>query len=61
MKMERDSIVSEVRAIREAYAEEFNYDLRAIWRDLKEQESKGDRKLVSLTPRKARETLTSKR
>jgi hypothetical protein len=36
--MSRDPLVEEVRAIREAYAKQFNYDLEAICRDLKEQE-----------------------
>ena len=38
-----DPIVDEVRKARDAYAARFNYDLRAIYRDLKEQE-----KLVGL-------------
>lgn len=42
-----DPIVEEVRRARDAYAARFNYDLRAIFRDLKEQEKRGDRKLVS--------------
>ena len=42
-----DPIVDEVRRARDAYAARFNYDLRAIYRDLKEQENRGRRKLVS--------------
>ena len=42
-----DPIVDEVRRARDAYAARFNYDLRAIYRDLKEQEKRSDRKLVS--------------
>jgi hypothetical protein len=42
-----DPIVDEVRRIRDAYAARFNYDLRAIYRDLKEQEKRSGRKLVS--------------
>lgn len=30
-----DEIITEVRAIREAHAAKFNYDLRAIFEDLK--------------------------
>ena len=37
--MQRDSLVNEVRAIREAYAKRFNYDLDAIYKDLKQKES----------------------
>ena len=42
-----DPIVDEVRRARDAYAARFNYDLRAIFRDLKEQEKRSGRKLVS--------------
>jgi len=42
-----DPIVDEVRRARDAYAARFNYDLRAIYRDLKEQEKRSGRKLVS--------------
>jgi hypothetical protein len=42
-----DPIVDEVRRAREAYAARFNYDLRAIFRDLKEQEKRSGRKFVS--------------
>ncbi len=42
-----DPIVDEVRRVRDAYAARFNYDLRAIFRDLKEQESRSGRKFVA--------------
>ena len=42
-----DPIVDEVRRARDAYAARFNYDLRAIFRDLKEQEKRSGRKLTS--------------
>jgi len=42
-----DSIVDEVRRARDAYAARFNYDLRAIYRDLKEQEKRSGRNVVS--------------
>ena len=42
-----DSIVDEVRRVRDAYAARFDYDLRAIYRDLKEQEKRSGRKIVS--------------
>jgi hypothetical protein len=42
-----DPIVEEVRRARDAYAARFNYDLRAIYRDLKEQENRSGRKIVS--------------
>ncbi|MCH7732866.1 MAG: hypothetical protein IIB44_10195 [Candidatus Marinimicrobia bacterium] len=49
--MWRDSIVEEVRRVREEHAAKFNYDLDAIYRDLKNQEKKSKRKIVSLSPR----------
>ncbi len=55
--MYQDPIVAEVRAIREAYAQEFNYDLQAIFRDLQEQEKKSGRKVVSFPPRPAQKVL----
>jgi hypothetical protein len=42
-----DPIVDEVRRVRDAYAARFNYDLRAIYRDLKEREKRSGRKVVS--------------
>jgi hypothetical protein len=47
-----DSVVREVREIREAYAKQFGYDLEAIHRDLKAQEQASGRKVVSLPPRR---------
>ncbi len=50
--MWKDPIVEEVRKIREKHATKFNYDLDAICRDLKEQERKSERKVVSLPAKK---------
>lgn len=52
--MWQDSIVEEVRKIREAYAKQFNYDLQAIHRDLKEQEKNSGRKIVSFPPKRVK-------
>ncbi len=35
-----DPIIEEVRNVREAYAKQFNYDLDAMYRDLKRKERK---------------------
>jgi hypothetical protein len=43
-----DEIVEETRKAREQYAAEFNYDLEAIYRDLKKQEEQSPEKFVSL-------------
>lgn len=50
--MWRDAIVEEVRAIRDAYAKQFDYDIDAIYRDLKKQEAKSDRDFISLPPKR---------
>jgi hypothetical protein len=47
-----DPIVDEVRRIRDAHAAMFNYDLDAIFRDIKEQEQKSGLKFVSYPPRR---------
>ena len=46
-----DRIVEETRRVREEHAAKLNYDLEAIYRDLKEEEKKGGRKVVSLPPK----------
>ena len=43
-----DTIVEETRRIREEHAARFNYDLEAIYRDLKEEEKKSGRAVVTL-------------
>lgn len=47
-----DPIVDEVRRAREAQGARFQYDLDAIFRDIKEQEKKAGRKFVSFAPRR---------
>ena len=42
-----DPIVDEVRRIRDAHAARFNYDLDAIFQDIKEREKKSGHKFVS--------------
>ena len=50
--MWKDPIVEEIRAIRDAYAKQFNYNLGAFYSDLKEQEAKSGREVVSLPPKR---------
>lgn len=50
--MWRDPIVEEVRKIREAHARKFNYDLQAIYRDIKEREKSSGREFNSLPPKR---------
>ena len=48
-----DPIIDEIRKVREAHASQFNFDLDAIFRDIKEREKQGRRKFVSFPPRNA--------
>ncbi|MFO0813991.1 MAG: hypothetical protein U0796_12265 [Gemmatales bacterium] len=41
-----DPIVDEVRQVRDAHAARFNYDLDAIFRDIKEREKKTGLKFI---------------
>ena len=49
--MRKDEIVDETRKAREEYAAKFNYDLAAIYGDLKQREAETKHKVVSLTPK----------
>lgn len=49
--MAQDEIIKEVRAIREAYAERFDFDVEAIYRDAKAREGKSNREVVALEPK----------
>jgi hypothetical protein len=46
MEKREDTIVAEIRAVREAYARRFNYDVRAICEDLHRRQTEGNRKVV---------------
>ena len=50
--MWKDTIVDETRRVREEHSAKFNYNLEAIFNDLKEQETRSARKVVSLPPKK---------
>lgn len=50
--MWKDAIVDEIRKAREEHAAKFNYNLEAIFNDLKEQEKRSARKVVSLPPKR---------
>lgn len=51
--MWNDEIVEEVRKARDEYAAQFNYDLDAIFKDLKQQEEKSDREVITRPPKKS--------
>ena len=50
--MWKDEIVEEVRKVRNEYAAKFDYDLEAIYNDIKEQEKQNQHRVVSLPPKK---------
>lgn len=49
-----DSIIDEVRRIREEHAIKFNYDPEAIFADLKKQEGRSKRTFVSFPAKRIR-------
>ncbi len=49
--MWRDPIVEEIRAIRDAYAKSFDYDLDAIFDDLKKQQAESGASFVTFPPK----------
>jgi len=52
--MIKDPIVEEVRKKRDAHAAKFNYDIDAIYKDLKKEERKNKRKFAKLPPKSAK-------
>jgi hypothetical protein len=55
-----DPIVEEIRRIREEHAAEFNYDLDAIFADLKRLEAESKQPRVSFGPRRPGKPMRSK-
>ncbi len=53
--METDPIVEEIRRNRDEYARKFNYNIRAICRDIREKQRKSGRQVVKLQPRPVKE------
>ena len=53
--METDPIVEEIRRNRDEYARKFNYNIRAICRDIREKQMKSGRQVVKLQPRPGKE------
>ncbi|NCR15275.1 MAG: hypothetical protein GPJ22_06150 [Microcystis aeruginosa LL13-03] len=47
--MWKDEIVEEIHRIREEYAKSFNYDLDAIFADLRRKEAESGREVVNLS------------
>lgn len=56
---DHDEIIKEVRAIREAYAERFGFDIQALFQDAKERQQRGGRKTVALEPKRLEPTAAT--
>jgi hypothetical protein len=59
--MWKDEIVEEIHQIREAYAKSLNYDLDAIFEDLRKKEAESGREVVSLSRKRGLTTRWSGR
>lgn len=55
--MHEDPIVAEVRKIREQLASQFNYDIHAIFEDLRRHQSQYGARLIRQPPRRANTVL----
>ncbi|MDQ2696373.1 MAG: hypothetical protein M3Z21_13560 [Pseudomonadota bacterium] len=56
--MGKDSILEEIHRTREDYAARFDYDLKAIYRDLKSREAQGEFTVVRRAPRAPKAHIT---
>ena len=59
LEMLNDPIVEEVRRIRQEYAKQFDYDVRAIAEDLRRREQRHPERLVSFPPKPIRRRETA--
>ncbi len=57
--MQADPIVEETRRLRQEYAKQFGYDLRAMAADLRKHEQQHPERLVSFPPKPARGRKTA--
>ena len=51
MTMDEDPIIDEIRAIRDEFAKQYNYDIDAMVQALQAESAAKGRKLVTLPPR----------
>ena len=47
-----DSVIAELRAVREAHAARFNYDVKAIFEDIRAMQEASDQDYASYPPRR---------
>ena len=57
--MLNDPIVEEVRRVREEYAKQFDYDVRAMAADLRKREQQHSDRLVSFPAKPVRRKMTA--
>jgi len=50
--MWQDEIITELRQIREAYAKEHGYDIKAMWADWRKKEAQSGRVVVKFPPKR---------
>ena len=56
-----DPIVEEIHKIREEYAEKFDYDVDAMFNDLRQKQTQSDHKIVSFTVSKEKRISNEKK
>ena len=59
--MKKDPILEELHRVRDEYASRFNYDLKAMYRDLKKREGRGEFVVVHRSPRPPRAKAAAKK
>lgn len=57
--MAEDEIIAQVRAIREAWAARFNYDMDAIFQDVKEREKRSTRRVITVKPKRIKPVVAA--
>ena len=50
--MKLDPVVAQIRAVREAYAERFAGDVKALLADIRERQAQGGRQVVARPPKR---------
>lgn len=55
----QDEVMREVRAVREAYAARFNYDVRALFEHARQQARRSGREVVQREPRRVEEAAST--
>jgi len=59
--MQKNPILDEIHRVRDRYAARFNYDLKAMCRDLKAREERGEFVVVHRSPRPPRVKVALKK